>query len=351
MPLLKGKGKKAFVQNIKTEIGAGKPQKQAVAIAYSQKRSAEHKAEGGEVEKDKDKKPTREEFHAMGPVKKTAEYVSNGKGITGKAERVLKTGFINPDYNDTYNEAQGGQIKSKKERAIEAFHKMAEGGSIDSTKRREFMEKGINREAYPAQDRQYVGEDLPVGHSVAHHEMDMGKRESAIAEHKKVLGEMKSMKKPNLLSRGGMARRRMAEGGMLTDDGYQSECHADCNSPCEVHEQASGWAEETHPNRMPNHQGLTDSNEQDEAHMRDMIGKVMVQRMSKGGQVANSDKPMADFMPNEFDDLHLRDGLEMSETGANSGDEDGDADNDKRLNDMVAQAMMKRRKQRNPVPA
>lgn len=38
MPLKAGKSKKAFVSNIKTEIKAGKPQKQAVAIAYSEKR-------------------------------------------------------------------------------------------------------------------------------------------------------------------------------------------------------------------------------------------------------------------------------------------------------------------------
>lgn len=35
MPLAKGKSKAAFKQNIRTEIAAGKPQKQALAIAYS----------------------------------------------------------------------------------------------------------------------------------------------------------------------------------------------------------------------------------------------------------------------------------------------------------------------------
>ncbi len=35
MPLSKGKSKKAFGKNIKTEMAAGKPQKQAIAIAYS----------------------------------------------------------------------------------------------------------------------------------------------------------------------------------------------------------------------------------------------------------------------------------------------------------------------------
>lgn len=40
MPLVKSTSKSAFRKNIKAEIGAGKPQKQAVAIAYSVKREA-----------------------------------------------------------------------------------------------------------------------------------------------------------------------------------------------------------------------------------------------------------------------------------------------------------------------
>ena len=46
MPLIKSKSDKAFKSNIKAEIAAGKPQKQAVAIAYSTKRMAK-KATGG----------------------------------------------------------------------------------------------------------------------------------------------------------------------------------------------------------------------------------------------------------------------------------------------------------------
>jgi hypothetical protein len=43
MPLIKNIGKKAFQKNVKAEIAAGKPVKQAVAIAYSVKREAASK--------------------------------------------------------------------------------------------------------------------------------------------------------------------------------------------------------------------------------------------------------------------------------------------------------------------
>ena len=40
MPLKKSMGAKAFRENVKAEVKSGKPIKQAVAIAYSVKRSA-----------------------------------------------------------------------------------------------------------------------------------------------------------------------------------------------------------------------------------------------------------------------------------------------------------------------
>ena len=43
MPLKKGTSEKAFKENIKAEVKAGKPVKQAVAIAYSVKREAAKK--------------------------------------------------------------------------------------------------------------------------------------------------------------------------------------------------------------------------------------------------------------------------------------------------------------------
>ena len=44
MPLIRSMTPKAFKENIKTEVKAGKPVKQAVAIAYSEKREAAKKS-------------------------------------------------------------------------------------------------------------------------------------------------------------------------------------------------------------------------------------------------------------------------------------------------------------------
>ena len=46
MPLKKSKSEKAFKSNVKAEVKAGKPEKQALAIAYAVKRDAEHTRKG-----------------------------------------------------------------------------------------------------------------------------------------------------------------------------------------------------------------------------------------------------------------------------------------------------------------
>jgi len=53
MPLVKSASKNAFRKNIKAEVAAGKPVKQAVAIAYATKRAAAAKAKGGMSKKGK----------------------------------------------------------------------------------------------------------------------------------------------------------------------------------------------------------------------------------------------------------------------------------------------------------
>ena len=43
MPLVKSKSKEAFKKNLKEELKSGKPLKQSLAIAYSEKREAKKK--------------------------------------------------------------------------------------------------------------------------------------------------------------------------------------------------------------------------------------------------------------------------------------------------------------------
>jgi hypothetical protein len=47
MPLVKSASKEAFRKNIKAEVAAGKPVKQAAAIAYSTQRAAAKKPNSG----------------------------------------------------------------------------------------------------------------------------------------------------------------------------------------------------------------------------------------------------------------------------------------------------------------
>lgn len=119
-------------------------------------------------------------------------------------------------------------------------------------------------------------------------EREMGK---AKEKHRGVISEMKSMPKPNL----------MAEGGEMED-------------------------EESHP----------------------MVKRLM---MSRGGIVSNeesgesTDEPtMAKSDGNEFDDLALRDDLESSYTGENSGDEMGDSVESDDRKDIISRILKSRSK-------
>lgn len=81
----------------------------------------------------------------------------------------------------------------------------------------------------------------------------------------------------------------------------------------------------------------------------DMLQRIMKQRYSEGGMVANSDEPIADALPAEYDDLHLRDHLEPSELGDN---ELGDHAEDEDRHDVISRAHASwKKKDRLPRPA
>jgi hypothetical protein len=98
MPLIKSKSKSAFSKNIKTEIAAGKPQKQAVAIAYSVKRMAK-KAEGGSLKSvDSEQNPglaklPTEVRNKMGYMKKGGMYKKAEGGDVAQDKKMIKKAF------------------------------------------------------------------------------------------------------------------------------------------------------------------------------------------------------------------------------------------------------------------
>lgn len=123
----------------------------------------------------------------------------------------------------------------------------------------------------------------------------------------------------------------------------RKECaHGGMPADCPKCMASGGEAEE--PEYVEENQG---------AKNQDLVGRILAKRMSKGGKVANTDLPEADFMPNEFDDLHLRDDLESKNTGESSGDFLSSDGEEERRKDIVSRvlASLRKRPGHNPQPA
>lgn len=77
----------------------------------------------------------------------------------------------------------------------------------------------------------------------------------------------------------------------------------------------------------------------------DLVMRIMKKRYAQGGAV----EPVADFEPNDFDEMDLEPAEHFHETGANSGDEDGDEAEDDDRKDIVSK-IMKSRKKKDKLP-
>lgn len=124
MPLIQSKTNKAFEKNVKTERHSGKPEAQALAIAYSLKRRAAKKAQGGMVEDDEDQTPEQIEMEAK----------SEGEPLSQELDETRS-----PDHGEDESpemeaaERERGDMKDPKAiaKAIGA-RKMSQGGAVES---------------------------------------------------------------------------------------------------------------------------------------------------------------------------------------------------------------------------
>lgn len=161
MPLIKSKSKQAFGDNVKKEMDAGKPQPQALAIAYSTQRHAKKKrmAMGGAVES-----PTQSKAYSRNPgtpEKKSddkrepeGEYMgkdwSYGSAPARKpddkrlpedeymAGHFAEGGQVNPDLEESKKELTASDFMEDDERAesiaeaiMQKRRKFADGGMVD----------------------------------------------------------------------------------------------------------------------------------------------------------------------------------------------------------------------------
>lgn len=232
--------------------------------------------------------------------------------------------------------------------------KMAKGGSVSSQKRddvpepnkknAEDFERGLNT---ADTDTKAWMKNFKQGLGMAKGGMIKDNHQSASDPHKKdgMDIEADEMKSGFVSHEGDVMRPNMMA---MEEDDRKLGMHGEDEQGPESMMMAEGG--ELH--------GI-DEGHQDEMHEMDMVDRIMKKRQmhySKGGMIANGGEDdlsrMADGQRNNFDDLALRDDLESSYTGANSGDELGDAREDHDRADIIARIMNSRRKKdRMPRPA
>ena len=143
MPLTKSKSEKAFKHNIKAEIAAGKPQKQAVAIAYSVKRAAK-KAIGGRRSSNPHDYDSDEDFYAA--QKRNVYNAMYARAIAPSSkptEQDIEADFMNPAERrlraeqarmaklKPMSKGEGTNFLKNVREAMEKMHqKKAKGGSV-----------------------------------------------------------------------------------------------------------------------------------------------------------------------------------------------------------------------------
>lgn len=136
MPLVHGKSQKSFVKNIKTELAHGRPHKQALAIAYSIKRKAAHKAHGGKIEEviHDEGKPSHEDIMTYGePHMKRAHMAKGGHVNPYSAslkdpkfhEKEMASGYVgHEDVHEKHN------LAAEHEEAKKLNQHLAYGGKV-----------------------------------------------------------------------------------------------------------------------------------------------------------------------------------------------------------------------------
>ncbi len=139
MPLIKSKSDKAFKSNIKSEIAAGKPQKQAIAIAYSTKRAAK-KANGGSMYDDDADAPPRTRYRPA----------PDARNFDSDIDYYRAIGRIKDDDDDGDEDKTPSRVVKAEDRRAKQYRKAV--GDV-SKKLRDAKKSGDDAAAKKASDR------------------------------------------------------------------------------------------------------------------------------------------------------------------------------------------------------
>ena len=164
--------------------------------------------------------------------------------------------------------------------------------------------------------------------------------------------------------------KKMAEGGFIGSHQTEGkpEVDGDLMPEAHLHEELAEHVahEPTHDSMVEhdvmNQEGAEDEGAGDMDEIHPMVMRIMMGRAkgySEGGKVANEESgdstgapSSAKWEDNEFDELAKEDDLEFKSTGANAGNELGDAEQDHEREDIVSRIMKSRaKKDRMPRPA
>lgn len=302
MPLVHGKSQKAFQKNVKTEMHHGKPQGQALAIAYSIKRKAEahKKAFGGHVSKD--------------------EGVSSQGHDVRKAQYYKSQGMIGSHPEKESKQAQHASMEAAKHEAQKRLHKSrsikpklyAMGGEV-------LME----HEAKESPEYEHAEHAEHAGQKEMHEELHsphLPAKEKHLEEvfHKE---EMASGMEPhgkyhakhNMPAEHEDARKLGQHGSDEVGPQHSRMAHGG-----KVKHYAYGGLGEYHGSHELH--GVEEGHE-GEDHEMDMVGRIMKKRQhmySQGGMVANASHPeFANRMPAEYDYLAKYDDMEDRHSAGN----------------------------------
>lgn len=282
MPLIKGKSKKSFEKNVKTEMHEGKPQDQSLAIAYSMKRKAEQKkmAHGGHVEHEDARLENEEHQEDM---------------LHQPENEAPPEGWAKPEMEHHAPDL------TKRDRAMAAFWGHSPSGDHE-------IDEG-HQSAQPHQGHQvhiHINPQMGVHGEAEEHKGSVKHNMPAAHEDSRMLNQHGEDETGSMGS--------YAEGGQI-HDGHQGEEHEE---------------------------DMVDRIMAKRQHCYSEGGKVA---NKDSGESTDDPHTFAKGDENEFDDLALRDDLESEYTGANSGDEDGSKLNQEDDHeDMISRIMRKRKK-------